>query len=251
LSDLLAKQVLYNLALAKNFYEGTNYNGIPSFVTLASGQAQVQDSVTPQLNMPIFLHGKGNEFIPQVSGTHQVQDNWSFTPVVDPGILNRLYWLYRSQFTYVRQDIVTNVLFPTQPDLDQWGRPNLNYVPKLDTNGVVQMTNNEPMFIAAPKPTAPTRSIGEIPGAWEDPKGTVTNGWFLIPTNKLQEATARQFPSWFRVGTYLDRTIYITNRENFVKFAMLALGGTNGAPTLVPRPFLLLNQNGLITIPRP
>jgi hypothetical protein len=243
-SDVLGNEVLYNLALAKDFYDGLSYNGIPSFVTLASGQTQIQDSVSPQLSMTIPVHGGGTSFGPQISGSHQTQDNWSFVPVIDPNVLNRLYWLYRAEFTNIPPHIVNDVLFPSQEELDSQGRPSLVYTPKLDSEGNVVMTNNQPVFTAKPKPCRKPKTVADIPGAWQDSKGTVRNGWFAIDPNAKDIQ-----PSWKRAPSYLHRTIYITNCENFVAFAVLALGGTNGAPTLTPRPFLFLNQNGLITLP--
>lgn len=245
-SDVLANEVLYNLALAKNFYDGKSYNGIPSFVTLASGQAQVQESVGSQLGMSIPIHGGGTSFGPQISGNHQAQGNWSFVPVIDPNVLNRLYWLYRAEFTDVPPNIVTNVLFPSQDDLDPQGRPNLVYTPKLEPNGNVAMTNNQPVFIARPKQERKARSITEIPGAGKNECGIITNGWFAIDPKATEIKS-----TWKKAPNYLRRSIYITNRENFVSFAVLALGGTNGSSTLTPKPFLFLNQNGLITLPAP
>ena len=246
-SDVLAEQVLYNLAVAKNFNEGKTYNGIPSFVTLVSGQSQIQDSITPQLGIAFPVHGGGNQYNPQVSGAHQTQDNWAFAPVVDPSVLNRLYWLYRAEVTNISEKDIDNNIFPAQQDLDPSGRPQLQYeaVPDPNNPGKILMTNNQPVFTAKPKEKKP-RDVKSIPGAWLDNTGNKINkGWFTFASPTTQN------PKPLPVGPYQGRTFWVTNYDNFMQFALLALGGTNGSSTLIPPPSFLMLQNGfLIQTPR-
>jgi len=244
-NDLLADQVLYNLALYKGYYQGTNFNGLPAFVTLASGQAQIQDSVTPTFSAALTTHAStGNPtYTPQIAGTHQVQDNWSFTPIVDPSVLFRLYWLYKVEFKPIGEAGLTNI-FPPIPDLDQWGRPNLKYVAKAGPDGRVQTdANHQPLFdIFVKEPVK--HKLDEIPGSINEDLSTNWS-WFSFSPPCAGE-------KWDFAGTFLKMPIWITSRSNFVKFALLTMGGTN-APSTTPissSPMLFLNQNGLITVPR-
>jgi hypothetical protein len=67
-------------------------------------------------------------------------------------------------------------------------------------------------------------TIFEIPGAMIDKNGIVTNGWFTFtpPTNVIPALSADQI-TLYRMGPYLDHYIWITNRQNFLKFELLAL----------------------------
>jgi hypothetical protein len=248
--DILADEILYNLAVAKDFNENKTFNGIPSFVTLVSGNAQIQDSITPQFSTVIPTHGgaNGTTFTPQISGVHQTQDSWLFSPVVDPTVLNRLFWLYRSQFTNISTKILTTTLFPPQPDLDQLGRPNLSYQPVLiaGTTNVQMNSSNSPIFTASVKPSVPKDTT--IPGALiidARSKTTIrTNGWW-----SFEEPNSSQ-TNWFEAkGTYRGKRIWITNSENFFNFAILALGGTNGSSGLTPPAAVLFNQSGPLLTP--
>jgi hypothetical protein len=244
-SDVLAQQVLYNLAVAKNFaddnpHDDRNFNGIPAFVTLVSGQASIQDSATPQISAAFPFHTwTGNQIGGQIQGVHQVTDNWSFAPVVDPNVLKRLYNLYRSQFTFIKQDSVDNI-FLAPPQLDQSGRPMLHYEPRPGPGGTVELTNNQPVFDVFPIKRE-LKTVAAIPGAWQNSDGKVTEPWFKIDPDHPDKC------KWFWAGKYRGRKIWITDREKFVQFAWLALGGTNGAPSLAPR--FMLFQNGFLTTP--
>jgi hypothetical protein len=247
--EILADEILYNLVIAKEFNEGHTYNGIPSFVTLVTGQSTVQDSLTPQLSVSVpavnAMSGvNGNpSYTPQVSGTHQIQDNWSFSPVVDPNVLTRLFWLYQSQFGYI-SNMVSIVIRTNPPSLDQNGRPFLVYSPVPDTNhpGYVLMTNNQPVFTAVAPVYGLPPTVDQIPGA-RNKSGNPINPWFTFEPPK--DCTTNCY-KW----SYFGRTVYITNRVGFFNFAMLALGGTNAvtASSSSSSPFLQLYQGGLIQL---
>ena len=238
--DFLADQALYNLALYKDYYEASNFNGLPSFVKLATGQAQVQQSISGQVGVKIPIAG-GDEVDPQIMGNHQTQDNWSFIPVVDPGEISRLYYLYRAEFKPISEADLMKV-FPSPPSLDQQGRPFLDYTPRTNKeSGNVEMISNQPVFDAKPKiPNRP--KLSDIPGAIIDDQKHVTNGWFSFtqPSNTV---------SCHRVGPYLNKYIWITNGENFFKFTLLTLGETNASVTKSSSPVLLFN-NGVIRWPQ-
>src|ERR1039458_8358987 len=237
-SDFLADQVLYNLALYKDYYDGDRVNGLPSFVKLATGQSQVQQAINAQMALKIADAGTV-EKDPQLTGNHQTQDNWSFIPVVDPNEISRLYWLYRAEFNAVDDAALAKIFPPSPPALDQQGRPYLDYTPETYTNGFVILTNNQPVFKAKPKrPIKPT--IADIPGAVLNDRGDVNGGWFSFS----QPANA---PLSARMGPYLNHYIWITNRENFFKFALLALGGTNSTAALKSSPAIFLLNNGVAT----
>lgn len=249
--DILADEVLYNLVIAKQFNDGKTFNGIPSFVTFVTGQSQVQDSITPQLSILFTTHNGGTgapNYTPQVSGTHQIQDFWSFSPVVDPAALNRLFWLYQSQFVYIGENNLTNVIFrPPPPSLDQFGRPILNYIPVDDTNnpGQVLMVSNQPVFIAVKPPKSTPPSFDQIPGSIHEKGGLPIHPWYsfdqpMPPTNYFAKCVCR------------GETVYITDRIGFFKFAVLALGGTNGTATVSTSPsstpFLQQYPGGVIQL---
>jgi len=244
-SDLLADQILYNLALYKDYYESDRINGLPSFVKLSSGQAAVQQSLNGQMGLKIMDVGTV-EKDPQLTGNHQTTDNWTFTPVTDPNEINRLYCLYRAEFRKATSNELT-VIFPApSAQLDQQGRPYLDYTPVLNTNdGTVLITNNQPVFTAKPKavPSAPT--IFDIPGSiTNDTTKEVNEGWasFSEPANATPSS---------RMGPYLNHYIWITNRTNFFKFALLALGGTNvSANTKSSQPLFLINGGVISTVPQ-
>lgn len=236
LSDLLADQVLYNLALYKDYYEGNRVNGLPSFVKLASGQSQVQQSINGQVGIKIPPNS-GTEVDPQISGGHQTSDNWGFTPVIDPNEMNRLFCLYRAEFKEIGTNELSAIFPSPAPPLDQQGRPFLDYHPVTVTNDnqiSVLITNNQPVFTATLKASPPPPQLNSIPGAIIDEKGDRNAGWFSF-TQPENSTTAT------RMGPYLSHYIWITNRDSFFKFALLALGQTN--VTTGP---LLQIQNGLL-----
>jgi hypothetical protein len=244
--DFLANQVLYNLAYYKDYYEKNNVNGLPSFVKLTTGQAQVQEAINAQVGIKIPIEG-GDEVDPQISGNHQTQDNWTFVPVVDPNEISRLYYLYRAEFKHITDADVLKV-FPKPPDsLDKQGRPIPDYTLKTYTytnaTGVfvgVVMTNNQPVYDANPPKQPKNPQLADIPGAI-DTKSNKIDGWFSFtrPTNNVKS---------FYAGYYLHTGIWITNSENFFKFTLLTLGGTNNSTTTKSSStMLLLNNNGIIS----
>jgi hypothetical protein len=238
-SDLLNNEILYNLTIYKDYYDGTSVNGIPSFVQLTTGQSQVQQSINGQVTPKITTGVSETDL--QFMGVHQVQDNWTFTPIVDPNTLNRLFWLYRAEFVKISFNDLKNI-FPTQqPPTDQQGRPFLDYTPVLDGNGNVLMTNNSAVFTAKPLKKGKL-NISRIPGAIVDDKGDRNKGWFSFtppPAN---------MHSW-RMGPYFDhltpKFVWITNADNYFQFALLALGGTNNfispASSIVSPSFIINN----------
>jgi hypothetical protein len=231
-SDLLNNEVLYNLALYKDYYDGTRVNGIPSFVQLTTGQSQVQQTVNGQVTPKITTGVSETDL--QFMGAHQVQDNWTFNPVVDPNILNRIYLLYRAEFTNVSRADLFKIIPPAPTPLDQQGHPYLQYTPVTNSNGQVLMTNNQPVFTAIPIPIKPP-TYAQVPGSIIDANGTRTNGWFSFtpPANNCS--------SWWPMGHYLHTDIWITNRDNFFQFELLALGGTNSIANPGPTPFTINN----------
>jgi hypothetical protein len=234
--DFLTDQVLYNLALYKDYNDCKSANGLPSFIQLSSGGSQVQQSISGQLGLKIVT-GIGEED-PQVSGTHQSQDNWSFTPVVDPNQIQRLHYLYLAEFKNITKNELNIIFPPTPTPLDQQGRPYLSYTPLTNADGTVVMSNGVPQFMARPITNQPP-SISMIPGAILA-NGGVNDGWFTIdtePTNSFEH---------FNMGSYNHHTIWITNKENFFKFALLILGGTNVMATSSQSTPLLQIQNGLL-----
>jgi hypothetical protein len=239
-ADFLADQVLYNLAMYERYYhEGTNFNGIPSFIKLQTGQAQVQQSVNGQLALKLPLKG-GDEIDPQISGTHQTQDNWAFAPVVEPAELNRLYHLYRVLFNPAHDNEFAQIFPNANTQLGPDGKPLLKYSPILTNGNEVVMISNQPQFTATfVKPTPPKPS--DVPGAKDD-NGNVLNGWFSFASPKLQVPAAT---TWIHTGPYLGRDIWITNKENFFKFALLVLGPTNSLGSqFLSAPYSI--QNGLL-----
>jgi hypothetical protein len=234
--EFLADQVLFNLALfEKHFNDPSQFNGIPSFIKLSTGQAQVQQSVNGQLALKFPLKG-GDEIDPQISANHLTQDNWTFVPVVEPVELRRLYYLYHSVFQPASEADLA-AIFPPAPNVGPDGRPVLTYEPVIK-NGVVEMINNQPQFTAK-LPAVPKHTVAEIPGALGK-DGQSKSSWFSF-TPPPKGTT-----NWVRTGPYLGRDIWITSKENFFQFALLTLGSTNSTPGAVHfsmPPYSL--QNGL------
>jgi hypothetical protein len=156
---------------------------------------------------------------------------------VDPKVLNRLHWLYLSQFTCIG-DEVTKSVFPVITNLDTKGRPALTYDPIVTNQdtGAMLIISNEPQFhISFHPPTA--RPLDSIPGAIGADCKPIKDGWVTFSEPKPPMACWK--------ANFLKVDMWITNRENFRKFAMLALGGTNGSATLTPAPTLQLFNNTL------
>jgi hypothetical protein len=103
------------------------------------------------------------------------------------------------------------------------------------------MINNQPQFTANFTPSAP-KTFEKIPGAF-GPDNIPHNQWFVIEPDK----PSRNRPA-YEAGTYLGRKIWITDREKFFEFAVLALGGTNGTSTLTPVPILQQFNGGIIQL---
>jgi hypothetical protein len=239
-SDFMQDQVLYNLALYKDYYDNHRANGLPSFVKLINGQATVQQTINGQLALKIPATG-GVEKDPQINGSHQSSDNWSFVPVVDPNELNRLFTVYRTQFEFVSPAEMKQV-FPTPaPPLDQWGRPTLKYTPDTNPDGTVKLINNQPVFIVTTNKME-KHEPPIIPGA-KDKDGTVKDGWFSFtePSKNIKA---------FKAGPYLNKYVWITDRQGFFKFTLLTLGGTNNLTAKPATGVFLLNNNGLIMAPQ-
>jgi hypothetical protein len=237
-SDFLADQVLYNLALSERFWNGNDrFNGIPSFVQLQTGQAQVQQSINGQLAFKFPFNG-GDEIDPQISGNHQAQNNWAFQPVTDPNQLNRLFYLYKAEFTNVASSDLTKI-FPNPPGTGPDGKPILKYKPVLTNGNQVIIINNNPQFTATYETPTP-HNAQEIPGAI-NAAGTTNNPWF-----SFYPPSGKQCNNWFKTGPYLGKTIWITDKENFFNFAMLAFSTTNivsSASSASMAPYTI--QNGL------
>ena len=126
-SDLLADEILYNLALYNDYYNSNRVNGIPSFVTLSSGMAAVQQNLGGSVS--IAVAPTGDTGTPGMTASHQTTDNWGFTPVVDPGQINRLFCIYRAEFRLISTNDLAVIFPPSQPLLDSTGRPALDYHP--------------------------------------------------------------------------------------------------------------------------
>jgi len=272
LSDLLADQVLYNLALYKDFYDNKRVNGIPSFVKINTGMASVMQSINGSAAIKLT---STDEEDPTLQLAHATTDNWSFSPVTSPDEINRLFCLYEVEFNSVAIEDLPPILaaiYPPTSNLDSTGKPILDYKWVTDDEGFVIQTNNQLLFKARPhRPVKYTGSLEEIPGALHnvtDITNTVVttdatgkqvftreeqhftvplhipyNGWFSFsPPTDIPPKEALQM----RMGPYLNHYIWITNRINFVKFAELALGSTNLAqPGGYSLP-LFINQNGVI-----
>jgi hypothetical protein len=236
-ADFIADQVLYNLVMyEKYFVDKTNFNGIPSFVKLQTGQAQVQQSINGQLALKLPMKG-GDEIDPQLSGTHQTQDNWAFAPVVDPVELNRLYHLYRSQFKKTTTNDLAQIFPYATVPLGSDGRPILSYKPIPDPTNAnqVYMISNQPQFTAT-FTNPPTLRVSDVPGAIAE-DGRATNTWFSFSSPTVGDSTVA---GWVRTGPYLGKSIWITDRENFFRFTVLVFGQTNN---LASAPYAI--QNGL------
>jgi hypothetical protein len=237
--------------------------------------AAIQQNITGTISVAIAPTGETET--PGVTGSHQTTDNWAFTPIVDSIQLTRLCQLYRSEFEEIDTNDV-NKIFPPASMLDAQGRPALDYSPVLETNstGVFVKLDNKyrPIFYAQAKQSVKPKTILDIPGAL----GLITS----IKTNVLEGSvtfTTNSFHGrnlgWFsfeqptnlspelrricRMGPYLGHYIWVTNSQNFLKFSLLALGGTNTFPASVgggsvggasssSPGTLFINQNGLIKL---
>jgi hypothetical protein len=135
--------------------------------------------------------------------------------------------LYRAEFTNDLSSDQLAIIFPCPPQaLDAQGRPLLKYFPIFDKDSKtnVVIINNTPQFTAIQIPPATPHPLSDIPGVVTNKTGSHFNGWFTFdhpPTN---------YPCWKMGPYFIDHFpcfVWITNRENFFKFTLLALGGTN------------------------
>jgi hypothetical protein len=215
--DLIADQVLYNLAIYHDYYYSNNdFNGIPSFVRISTGTAQTQRTLMASLGAKVTTKISGGELDPSIGGTIQNQDNWGLIPVADVGELQRLYDLYSTQFkTYSQAE--WNQKYPMGILRDASNKPLLDYTARPDPKhaGLVLMTadSTQPTFTAVLPAKSQALSLAGIPGATGQP-------WFTF--EKCRAANG------IYAGSFNHHKIWILDKEKFFSFAMLTLG-TNGA----------------------
>jgi hypothetical protein len=228
--DLIADQVLYNLALCYDYYySDTDFNGIPSFVRISTGTAQTQRTATGSLGAKATTKISGGELDPSIGATLQNQDNWGLIPVADIGELQRLHDLYSTQFKTVSQ-AEWDKKYPKIIPVDASNKPLLTYKARLNpTNAAeVLMTadSTQATFTATVPGGAPALTLRDIPGADGHP-------WFTF--NQCDKGNKAIF-----AGTFNHHKIWILDKENFFQFAILTLG-TNSVGTSAATPLHISN----------